>query len=701
MVNKLIYNGITYEAEIVSGYSGLDMQHAMVGETLSVDELTVRVLTGDLPERVLCSDQTDNDFIMTSDGYVLCCRSGAAHPVFAANGAGLYCFNDTLIGKYYLNELHQVGQNEWEMIFYSAIRLLDRSKHFGGLYSGETVGTVLASIMGEVSYTVDSDIAAIQVYQYLPYASRRNNLQFLLMAHGLAVRNNSDGSLRVTALSDTVTGTFAESRVFIGASVNDETPCTAVQVTEHNFIPTTEAEALYENTSITSETITFSAPHHDYVITNGTITASGVNYVTFTGAGAVTITGKKYIHIERIITVGTTPTGADSDVVKTVTGNTLIGPNNAADVAQNLYDFLAVAQSIKAEVIFSSERPGDVVYIVHPYTREVVKACAKNMDIDMGVSELRANSKFLVGYTPPSPIAGFEHYAVLTGAGNWTVPAGTTKIRAIVVGAGDGASGGAGGNGGSLVTTVSNANVGGDGGDAGSGSTILEMNIAVTPASLIPFACGVKGTGGIKGTGGQGYNYIVGQTGTPGATGAVGGETVFGGYSSSLGRAFPDGYVEPKTGLTFGANGINGVNGGHGGTFAQSISDAEDVTFGGVTYTGGEHGENILNMYNGQTGWGGEGGGAAVGGNGANGQIPTWYNSQPIHGNAGVGASAIDGLDATPYGSGGNGGHGGGGGGHAVRSTLYGSPWLNGQNGNGGNGGDGGDGGDGCIVVYY
>jgi hypothetical protein len=664
--NKLTYNGVDYENEITANAASLDMQHAMVGELLAIDVLTIPVITGDLPERFIAADQTADDWFMTSDGYEFCAREVHATPQFISNGAGLYYFEDTLIGKYFLNELHQTGQYEHEMTFYSAIRLLDRSKHFGGLYTGETVAVVLADIMGDVAYTVDGDIAAIQIYGYLPYASRRSNLQYLLMAIGGAVRNNVDGTLRITALSETITGTFDTNRVFLGASIVDKTPATAVQVTEHNYIESTDVETLYDSTSITTETITFSEPHHDYVITNGSIVTSGVNYVTFTGAGAVTITGEKYVHITRIITVGTTPTGAETDNVQSVTDNTLLSPNNAADVAEIIYDYLSVAQSIEAEVVFGSERPGDVISIVHPYTEQLVNTCIKLMGIEMGLTELRASSEFLIGYIPPSLIAGFENYDLLTDAGNWTVPAGVTKIRVILVGGGTGGTNGAAGADGTDGAVKGAEGVGGAGGEAGEGGAgayILEINIPVTPAASLAYSCA-----------------------------AAGGNTTFDVYSSALGRAFPDGYFEPKSGLTFAADGTDGTNGAVGGDGAVA---GEDVTYESVVYTGGDPGET--NVYNNIGGVGGGGGGAAVGSNGTDGEDGVRHPTYGVGGDGGAGASAsIAGTAATNYGQGGGGGHGGGGGGGGGSGSDY-----VGQGGNGGSASAGGAGYAGCVVIYY
>lgn len=702
---RLNYNGIDYIDEIAADGGSIEMTHAMVGETLAADTLTVPVIVSDKPIRIIGADQDDIDFIVSSDDYIVCASNDVVAPDYIKNAPGYLYFNNDLVTKQFLYQIRRENKHTHKMTFYSAIWLLDFSKHFGGLYTGEPAGDVLADIMGEIPYTVDEDIAAIQIYGYLPYDTRRNNLHKFLMATGAAVKNAPDGSLRITSLSDTVVGTFDQTRIFVGGTVEEKIPCTAVQVTEHNYIESSEEVTLYENTSVNTELITFAEPYHDYSITNGTILESGVNYVKFEGAGLVTIKGKKYIHITRVITVGDEPTGSPDDVVRTVSENTLITPFNAVDIAERIYEYFSVSKSIKQDVRFGYERPGDVVKVVDPYTKELVTATIKSMSIVLGFAEIRANSEFLVGYTPPSLISGFTNYTVLTGSGEWTVPEGVTKIRVIIVGAGGGGDGGSGGYSGAYISSQVSGNPGGAGGAAGNPGKILEINLNVTPSMKISYACGTKGLGGAGGSGGSGG----GRPGGAGQSGTSGAPTTFGPYSSELGRLYPDGYTEPKTGMILGKAGIPGVKGGDAsdmiGTFGTP-DKGEDVTFDGITYIGGSDGQSIPNFYNNQIGIGGAGGGAAVGSNGGNGTGPSWYTTPsrayPRHGDGGAGGHAtIDGADAIGYGGAGSGGHGGGAGGNAVLFTVWGDPWFSGTPASGGNGSKGGDGADGCVIVYY
>jgi hypothetical protein len=222
---------------------------------------------------------------------------------------------------------------------------------------------------------------------------------------------------------------------------------------------------------------------------------------------------------------------------------------------------------------------------------------------------------------------------------------------------------------------------------AGDGGKILEVNLSVTPGQTIHFACGLGGGGGFGGTGGywSGGNYYPGNE--SGNMGNDGLPSTFGEYSSALGRLYPYGYTEPKSGLTIGAKGTNGVNGGKGGP------NATYVTHGGVTYAPGS-----------KYPWGDvHGGGPAVGNNGISATYHTTaVGDPPVYTTQvwpGRGAHAsIGGTSASTYGGGGNGGHGGGGGGTGSSSSSY---VLEYSPAAGGDGSNGGAGGDGVIIIYY
>jgi hypothetical protein len=294
------------------------------------------------------------------------------------------------------------------------------------------------------------------------------------------------------------------------------------------------------------------------------------------------------------------------------------------------------------------------------------------MSISIGLSELRAVCEYLVGYSPEGVISGFENYVYKTGDFTWTVPAGVTKIRAIICGGGAGGQAGYPGSSGSTVS----GGAGGQGGAGGVGGAILEVNMAVTPGEVISGSCGTGGAG----------RTIEGFPSNPGE------DTTFGIYSSASGRRYPYGYVEQKTGNRIALPGMNGMSGGNGSAIGNPGTPVYfEIT--GITWYPGADGASHTS--GGLTALGGGGGGAAYGSNGGAGQDGYIDGGYLTGGGGGQGASAAGATDYSVYGGGGWGGHGGGGGGQG-HGYLFGN-----SGGAGGVGSYGRNGSAGVVVIYY
>lgn len=143
---------------------------------------------------------------------------------------------------------------------------------------------------------------------------------------------------------------------------------------------------------------------------------------------------------------------------------------------------------------------------------------------------------------------------VLTGSGNWTVPAGVYWIRVR-----QWAAGGAGG-----------AAAGGVAGGGGGGGGYCEYPVAVTPGALLPYSVGAGGVAG-SGAGGNGgdttFNGVTVHGGAGGAAGSgSGGAGGSGGSASSgSGRINNGGGGQTGDGGTAGGSGGNAGDGGAGG----------------------------------------------------------------------------------------------------------------------------------------
>ena len=117
----------------------------------------------------------------------------------------------------------------------------------------------------------------------------------------------------------------------------------------------------------------------------------------------------------------------------------------------------------------------------------------------------------------------YNRRAVLTGAGQWTVPAGVTTVLAILVSGGDAGTDG---------TDGSFDGAGVDGAD-GLGGKVLAQSLPVNPGAVLAYACGAGGT----------------------APGGLGTATTFSTLSSARGTRY-NGYTDIRSGDVYGRDGV-------------------------------------------------------------------------------------------------------------------------------------------------
>lgn len=691
--NKLVIGGTTLsDSDIIAGNN--NTSHAMVGETLAADQLSCTVSTEDEP-----FFPADYDYpLITADGLIYYARNHIDVSSLHGGEDVLYYDGDALLGKYYLERITQIGINRYKISATSIIGRLINSRHYGGIYYQVSASQIFADILVGVPYTLDADVSSATVTGYLPIASRRDNLQQVLMAVGATIRIDNSGVMHISAMSSVKTGDFDESRCFVGGSVEASNQVDGVQLTEHNYFKAGNIVTLFSDGVDGTELIEFSEPYHDLSITGGNILESGANYAKISAKGTVTLTGQPYTHVTRIVTAGNASTTTNN--VKNISNFTLANPQIAQSLAERLYSFLKCNVTISHDVLTGSERAGDVVSVINPYTMVTQQATIKELDTTMS-SVNRASAKFLVGFVPQGTISGFKNYVLLTDSGSWTVPEGVEKIRIILVGAGTGGGAGTSGTKGGdgswsngIKGGTPSAGTGGAGGKAGApgaGGKVFEISLDVAPGQLFDFSCGIKGTGGKS----------------EGASGTKGGDTAFGEYSSDYGRLYPYGYYEAKTGITMAASGESGFDGGAGGDATTEFWAWQDVPPRGASgqsagaYSGGSGSNSWLHEIdadgrNRENYSGNGGGGAAYGSNGGNASSS----------GAGTGANAASGKSGTSPGQGGGAGNGGGGGGgggvYSHIDAVFSSYYYSGLSGaSGGSFGAGGDAANGCIVIYY
>lgn len=742
-VNEIRYKGVSYatndDIKVPSGI--LYEVKALRSDSLEANSLTVTVFSND-----------------------------KAIMGFAKNDKVEYFRDGRRVGVYYLQTVERVGSAAYTLSALSALGRLITMRHVGGIYTGQTVAEVVPQICGPVAVMIESVYASRKLYGYLPYSnpdtrtgngrSARDNLSQVLFAIGASLGTDENGVMRVEKLWDGVSAAVTADQINEDScSTVYETPVSAVEITEHQWVKSQDTVTLFEGTAEDGALVTFENPAHSLTAEGFTITEQGDNYAILS-AGTGTLTGKGYNHLTRIVR-RTVTDGAEENVVP-VSDATLVSLTNSVDVAKRMADYYRHRETIRVDVEPGTERAGRVVQIFHPWDKKMVQACVESREtVISGI--LNSQTSALVGFTPAQPESAeyFDERIILTGNGEWEVPEDVRAVTAVLIGGAQGGRCGYGGNPAQLKTDSRSETIlgsltqhtttkwaiggkGGEGGYPGAGGKILQSTLDVTPGQKISFTCGVGGLGAAFDASNR-----ANTTDTPGALGT---NTTFGLLSSSTGASSDAGYLDPVTGEVFAPTGERGIAGGDGAGMQEEVTDDNlliPTSSGSVTdedgnvWTGGatrldDRGQIKATAGDDQSFTGGLedgycggavsyncGSGAAAGANGNPGNAAGSFRlvAVPSRGMpktsitvTASGSASVNGADATlvpkkptVYGKGGRGGYGGGGdGATGISQTYYGGSKSGTRNNypgsvrtTGSNGAQGGPGGDGCIILYY
>lgn len=733
----------------------------VIGNELSVDEFTVTVRFNYDAAMVYAPQDTNGGYLL---GYAVLGSTQQNPILYVLNdphnydenylkdiGYGepiIWYVDGSVFAKGYFKSSERLGKYIWKITAMSGIGLLSAKTHVGGLYNGQTVETLLSSIIGTTfPFSVADDVKSVTVYGHLPYDTARANLHRLLFAVGAVLTKDATGNYQVAFPSTTMAGVPA-SRIALGGKTEYTTPADGVEITEHSFyaLNSDEVVQLFDNTNgaaISGKLVLFDDPMHDLAVTgNLTIDESSVNHAVVSGVG--TLTGKKYTHNSIIVKHGT-----GSSNIKRVTANELISFANSYYVAKRVMSYYASTRKITAKILLADEKPGQLLALRDSFG-ERTNAYLSQMNVSV-TSVKMAQCKLIAGFQPGEHGNNFENSVIITADATWTVPTGVTRIRIVLIGGGQGGQGGYDGANGLDSTTDPGlvfggqstdytesywyypndeqpAASGGDPGQPGAKAAFLISDQSVSAGSTIAIVVGIGGNGGA-------HNGVEGDAGTP--TTAQG---AFGTISSDDGVSTFEGYNDPISGITYAVDGVAGVKGGDGGLtypYGEIAPDGESVvggyrgqnvaTWRGGAGSNGAQWHSTTPMPSGLYMWmssmaGAGGGGAANGSNGSGAANANYSDHwEQVHGydihvydfnggNGGNGADAVAPPRPTIYGQGGTGGNGGGAGGNAgglslwVHSDTDQSPTFNmhpGTGGTGGQGSSGGQGANGCAIIYY
>lgn len=685
---------------------------ALFGNELVADSLTFVVNS-----KALTSTGTDYAFLLdsnlkplkTSDGKFLIVR--AVYPDWRQFTAGapldLYNYEGgQIIGRFYVQTVRQISRKYVEFTCTDCVGILSAlTDHGGGIYTGQTIGSIITDIMtgSGLPYTVEQDVADVEAYGRLPRDNRRTNLGRVLVATGATLMENN-GTVVIKYLGAGNVENLPQRVIYLNSGeVEYKNPATAVQVTEHSFFQTANdvTSTLFDNTNevspAVSQLVVFDEPYYN-LTTTGTLTLddSNENFAIVSGIG--TLDGTAYTHTRRVITESTGVVAAEN--VLKLEDNELVGIHNSEYVAKRMSNYYKLTVGVRFDAYDATGAlmAGNKFNIVDPFG-ESRTAWLEKKTFNLG-NKTKAQMDFAVDWVAGPWGSNLDAYDLFTESGSWTVPNGVSAVTIVLGGGGDGGQGGGRGGDGTNGSAGESTR-GGDGGVKGNGGSagkVYSVNISVTAGQTLTVVIGAGGAGGA----------INGGAGASGSATTVTHNSTT--YSSASGTIPSNGFLNQFVGVVYALTGPQGYYAGGGGgawdgsnIYAGNV-EAEQIWYGGVAGSNQIYTSGIGANRKAEYAIGGGGSGAAYGSNGANG-TNGYYTATAIYGGHGAtGANATLGPTFTPTpssgGIGGNGGGGGGSGGPAQQEgyskTLY-----NGYGGTGGNGSVGGDGASGFVMFLY
>ena len=743
MSDVLKCGGFEFSRDPTLDDNRLESLELALGNSIVCDSLSVDVAEAELYSKALLPmafSSEDKAVFTTTDGSAFCVRSGKDLRTIPYGTPVEYYRNGKLAGKFFKQSIQRTGKTAFKLSAASSIGLLEYLQHRGGLYRNVPFETVLAEILGGViPYTVDDALKNVLVLGWLPYASKRSNLQQLLMATGASVRKDADFNVVFTFLDAGESEKISTDSIYNGGSVAGGSPATGVDVTSHSFIalPTDNEVTLYDNTdgSMSSDRreITFSNPVHDLAVSGSLVLhESGANYAVVSGIGV--LTGKEYTHQTDVVSLRLDSAPGEERIVS-VSNCTLVSILNVENVTKRILSYYSASERISVDIEPGEHRPGDSVEILDPFD-EMSRGLVESMDINVS-RVLKAKTSIITGYTPTGFGNFYNNVLVVTQSGQVTIPAEAKgKVQLVLISGGPGGSSGyAGGvpdgtteSKSSGTSTVYRSKsyipvgraMGGNPGAPGGAARILRVSVNVTVGQVLSVTIGEGGAGGL---------FADGEN----SPGQNGGDTIVGEYTTADVQASENGYYDPLDGVLYGAPGAEGVPGGAGGGYdakSRQILQAEDVIASGQVFKGGasigpdqsiekEAGSASAGYgYKYAAATGSYGGGAAYGANGEDGSMNGAKAIAFSSGPYALGAIGGKGADALPPpvpgipGTGGGAGNGGGAAGQCGEayvennyspSSASPSPtfFAEANTKTPGNGSDGGKGANGALLIYY
>ena len=269
----------------------------------------------------------------------------------------------------YIKASTRKGKANYKIECQSAIGLL-AGDYLGGMYKDKPVADLVAEILGEWEFEMDSVFSEKLINGYLPVCSQREAIQQIAFAIGAIVTTQESSKIRFIPVPKMISSRFRDDDILVGGSVKSAPRYARVTLSAHSYTESDDLERLIDEEEIVGTDVlyTFPSPHFDYEITGGTITESDVNWVKITANGLVSLSAKAYTHnIRAFSRRNPEATAKEQGNVIAINKATLISVSNAQEAVDRLYSAVQRRQTVNQDVIVTTQKAGQIASSMTPW----------------------------------------------------------------------------------------------------------------------------------------------------------------------------------------------------------------------------------------------------------------------------------------------------------------------------------------------
>lgn len=293
--------------------------------------------------------------------------------------------DDVLLGTFFIDKSEKDYNYKINAVDY--IGLLEYETYLGGMYTNKLASEVIADILGDIPFELDSNLSEKVLNGYLAVQTKRQALQQIAFNLCAIIDCSRSDKIIIKAKTTESVGIIGSDRI-ISTKETVNAVTTQIQVTEHNYVVQENTTELYNGVVNGLITVLFGTPATNLTITNGTIVTSDVNYAIIQGTGKnVVLKGNSY--------QDTTQTVAKDNQLVSITdlanvktyNSTLTTSANSSELLENLV-FIQKYYDIQYKL--GNEVVGDVVTIDNKNMR------ITSIDYDIDAPNLYGKAKLEV-----------------------------------------------------------------------------------------------------------------------------------------------------------------------------------------------------------------------------------------------------------------------------------------------------------------